>query len=705
LAEALPLPKDLAVTPRLSRWLRIDPDGGATVTPGKVEIGQGVLTALTQIMAEELDLAPERVRMVAASTAFSPDEGVTSSSLSIQECGAALAQVGAEARALLIDAAARRLGAAPADLTVEDGVVIGPGNLRIGYGDLAGYVDLDRDADGLARPKLAGSHRVRGRSTLRIDIPGRVFATRPYIHDLRLPDMAHGRILRPPFAHARLVDLNDAAARAVPGFLAIARDGDFLGVLAETEAAAEICRDRLAAGAVWERTAELPDAADLAGWLRSAPAETRLIDRAGAAGPASRTVAREYLRPFIAHASIGPCCAVARIDGDGLRVWTHSQGVYNLRADLAMVFGMEAARIIVEHVEGAGCYGHNGADDVALEAALLALSAGGRPVRLQWTRAEELTAGPLGPAQLVRIEADLDADGEVRAWRHMIWSNGHTARPGRADTPALRAATLVANGWAPLIPRDPPQSAGGGADRNAIPIYDFPAHEVVSHRLLTMPVRVSALRALGAFANVFAIESFMDELAAEAGEDPLAFRLRHLSDARAASTLRAAAEDAGWGRAPAEGRGLGLGVARYKSSGAWCAAVAEARVDEDVTIERLWLAADVGEAVNPDGARNQIEGGAIQATSWMLKEAARFDRERLLSQDWEAYPILRFSEVPRTSVRLIAAPGSPPLGAGECALGPVAGAVANAVAAALGVRVRRAPIDRAALIEAMELVE
>jgi CO/xanthine dehydrogenase Mo-binding subunit len=322
-------------------------------------------------------------------------------------------------------------------------------------------------------------------------------------------------------------------------------------------------------------------------------------------------------------------------------------------------------------------------------------------VRLQWSREDELAWSPMGAAQLVDLEADLDETGEIVAWRHDVWGNGHVSRPGRGKTPTLQAASQLARPFPRFVAVNPPLAGGGGSERNATPGYDFPAWRIVNHRLLTMPIRTSSLRTLGAFANVFAIESFMDELAAERGEDPLAFRLRHLKDARARAVLEAAARRAAWTSRPKrEGAGHGLGFARYKGFGAYCAAVAEVDTDPDIRVRRLVLAVDVGEPINPDGVVNQIEGGAIQATSWVLKEAVRFDRSRITSDTWETYPILRFSEVPAVEVEIIARPEEKPLGAGEAAHGPVAGAIANAVCDALGVRVRDLPITRERIIAA-----
>jgi CO/xanthine dehydrogenase Mo-binding subunit len=334
---------------------------------------------------------------------------------------------------------------------------------------------------------------------------------------------------------------------------------------------------------------------------------------------------------------------------------------------------------------------------------LLAKAANGRPVRVQWSRADELSHGPFGAAMAIEVEADLDARGEIVCWRHSIWSNGHAARPGRAALPSLLAATELANPFPRMISTNPPQANGGGGDRNSIPLYDFPSWQINSHRLLNMPVRTSALRTLGGQGNVFAIESFLDELAAESGEDPVALRLRHLSDVRAQDVIRSVARRANWKPKKQSGIGYGVGFGRYKNTGAYCAVVAEIEGADDIRVRRLTIAVDVGEAINPDGVINQIEGGAIQATSWVLKERVRFDRERITSTTWSDYPILRFSEVPQVEVELIQRTEIEPVGAGEAAHGPVTAAIANAVFDALGVRVRNLPITRDSLIAAMEL--
>ncbi|MEA2912921.1 MAG: hypothetical protein QOJ15_5002, partial [Bradyrhizobium sp.] len=666
---------------------------------------QGIVTALAQIAADELDVDIGRVQMVRASTAGSPNEGVTSGSLSVQQSGRAIRQACAEIRKIFLSAASDRLGVDVGALAISDGTISGPGNVRTSYWELADEVSLEREATPGAIPKTSTQRTLAGNSIQRVDIPDKVFAHPRFIHDQALAGMLHGRVLRSEMTAAKLVDLPEDGARTIAGLVAIVRDGSFAGVISETEDAAEAALKALRKSATWKAGETLPDESRLAEFLKAQPAESTVIDKRTAAHAAEkkRTIRRQYTRPYIAHASIAPSCAMAQWSGDRVHVWTHSQGVYLLRADLALVLKLPIENITVEHMEGAGCYGHNAADDVALDAVLLAKAAGGRPVRVQWSRADEMSHAPFGAAIAIEIEADLDAQGEIIDWRHSIWSNGHAARPGRAAQPALLAATELANPFPRMISTNPPAANGGGGDRNAIPLYDFPSWQINSHRLLTMPVRTSALRTLGAQGNIFAIESFLDELASERGEDPVAFRLRHLSDSRAQDVIRAVARRANWKPDKQAGRGYGLGFARYKNTGAYCAVVAEIEGAEDISVKRLTIAVDVGEAINPDGVINQIEGGAIQATSWVLKERVRFDRQRITSSTWTDYPILRFSEVPQVQVELIQRPDMEPVGAGEAAHGPVTAAIANAVFDALELRVRDLPITRDSLIAAMEL--
>ncbi|MGP3956825.1 molybdopterin cofactor-binding domain-containing protein [Nonomuraea sp. 3N208] len=673
----------------------VQADGVISIVAGKVEFGQGVLTALAQIAADALGADLAQVQVLAARTGDGPDEGFTAGSLSIARSGPALREACARVRAACTAEAARRWGVPPEEVTVRRGV-FRCGELTTTYADLAKAVDLET-----ATPPATGATHPEpsvfvGVSVPRIDLPDKVTGRPRFAHDLRLPGQLYGRILRPPSPGARLAGL-----AALDDDVRLVRDGSFLGVLAEGEPEADRALARLRAAATWEEHDTLPDERDLPGFLRAGPHETLdvLTTRTGVGEPPAGAVHRAtYNRPFIAHASIAPSCAAARWYADGtLKVWSHTQGVYPLRAALAQVLHLPADRVEVRHVEGAGCYGHNAADDVALDAALLARAAPGRPVQVRWSRQDELTWAPFGSAMSVDVTATVDAEGLVRSWEYDVWSQGHTSRPGYQGSPGLLAGAHLERAWTYPPAVDPSPASGSGMTRNAVPIYDFPSQRITGHRVLRTPIRSSALRSLGAFMNVFAIESFMDELAEAAGMDPLAYRLAHLSDERGREVLRRAADAAGW-----RGPGHGLGFAKYKGTGAYCAVVAEVEAEEDVRVRRLTIAVDVGQVVNPDGVRNQIEGGATQAASWTLKERVRFDRRRITSGDWESYPILRFSEAPEVSVELVEHLGTPSVGAGEAAQGPVAAAIANAVAHVLGVRVRDLPLTRDAVLAAIE---
>ncbi len=686
---------DLARTPALDSWLRLDPDGQVTVLTGKVELGQGIRTALLQVAAEELDLPQAALTLVTADTARTPDEGFTSGSHSMQDSATAIRAAAAELRALLIAAASSSWQVPAAEIGTRDGRVIGPDGRAALYGELAGAIDLHRAARLPVPLKPPAAYTVVGRSWPRVDIPGKLTGAPSYVHDLRLPGMLHGRIVRPAAYGGRLLDVQTAPVMDLPGVIHVVRDGSFLGVLAAGEFQAIQAMRALEAAARWAPGRTLPAPAALDSFLRSAPAEDIVVlDRGGAALSGGRTFAAQYGRPFIAHGSIGPSCAVALVDGaeGGVTVWTHSQGVFPLRRALAELLRLPVARVRCIHMEGAGCYGQNGADDVAADAALLARAVPGRPVRLQWMREQEQAWEPFGPAMAASLRATLDADGRIVQWTHEVWSNTHTQRPGPAGV--LLAGQSLERPF-PLPPPRPIPMPEGGGDRNSIPLYAFPAVRVVYHFLPQMPLRVSALRTLGAQLNVFAIESFMDELAAAAGADPVAFRLVHLDDARAQAVVKLAAERFGWART-APGSGRGFAFARYKNLAAYCAVAAQVRVDAAsarIRVGRVVAAVDSGQAVNPDGLRNQIEGAIVQATSWTLFEQVAFTPEGIISRDWNSYPIARFDAVPeQVEVHVIDRPGAAFLGTGECGQGPASAAIANAVADAVGQRLRRLPL-------------
>ena len=696
------LPASLVTNPWISTWLTFGDDGTIGLRVGKVELGQGILTALTQIAAHELDVAPEAVRAAAANTVTSPDEGLTAGSLSITVSGAAVRRVCAETRELFRRAAARKAGLNIADVRLVSGVFAGTDGTRIGsYADLSGIVDLhvrvgESSLDVELTPPIS-------KDLARIDLPDKVLGRPRFIHDLEFDGMLHARVVRPPGPGAHLEDAPPARVAAMPGVEQIVRDGDFLAVLARREGQATQAAEALAADASWSAGIELADPDDIEGWLRTAEAETNHVRNDGAQHDhASAVVAATYSRPYLAHASIAPSCAVAHFDDGRLEVWSHSQGVFTLGRAIAAALDLSPEAVAVQHVEGAGAYGHNAADDVAMDAALIATRVPGRHVRVLWSRADEMSWGPFGPAMVADVTASADEHGTITDWSYELWSNGHTARPGYAPRHVLLADAHRAG--VPMLPAavDPPADRGYGSQRNAEPYYDFARVDVTVHRLLTMPIRVSSLRSLGGNLNTFATESAIDELAMAIGRDPLEMRLAHLSDARAREVLSTAAAAAGWGAPLPDGHGRGVGFCRYKNRSSYCAVVADVEATDRVRVNRLTIAVDVGRAVNVDGVRNQVEGGAIQATSWALFERVRFDRHSITSTDWESYPIARFGEVPHVEVHLLHRPDEPPLGAGEATQGPVPAAIGNALADALGVRVRTLPFTHDNIVAAID---
>ena len=694
------LPGSLDTNRMLDAWIRIDADGSATVCTGKVELGQGIVTALAQIAAEELDLSLARVHMISGDTARTPNEGVTAGSQSIEFSGTALRLAGAEVRAILIDAAAKKLGVAPDTLTVAEGTISGADGRKVTFGEIAGAIDLKREATAKVAPKPATAHKIVGTSVKRVDIPNKVTGGAAYVQDMRPAGMLHGRVVRPPRYGSKLDSVDEAAAKAMPGVVAVVRDGSFLGVVAQREEQAIAARAALIKSAKWTLGPPLPDPATIHEHLLSLPSEDTVISTKQpaplAAAPAdAKVIEATYRKPYMSHGSIGPSCSLAELKDGKLTVWTHSQGVFPNRARLAEALGMKAGDIRCVHTEGSGCYGHNGADDVALDAALLARGAPGRPVRVQWMRDDEFGWEPFGAAMTMKAKATL-SEGRIVDWNYDVWSNTHSTRPSEQGGVNLLAAWYLADPKAPAPPHNIPQPAGGG-DRNAVPLYDFPRQHVVNHLIKEMPLRVSALRTLGAYANVFALESFMDELALAAGADPVAFRLAHLADPRARAVIEAVARKANWqaGQKGDGGKGRGIGFAKYKNLATYVAVIADVEVDRTsgaVRVPRVYAAVDSGLIINPDGLANQIEGGIIQSTSWTLKEEVRFNPDGIVSRDWQSYPILTMPEVPQVAVELINRPTERSLGAGEASQGPTVAAIANAFAHATSRRLRDLPL-------------
>ncbi|HEY7340262.1 MAG TPA: molybdopterin cofactor-binding domain-containing protein [Ktedonobacterales bacterium] len=678
-----------AASQQLDDWLAIEPDGTVTVFSGKVELGTGVRTALAQIVAEELDVSLARIRMVMGDTARTPNEGYTAGSMTVKSSGMTLRRAAATARQLLLEMAAAELGMFPDELTIRDGVITprdaaGP---RVTFAGLMAGGRFDRPISQAAPLKQPAEYQLVGTSASRLDLPARFTGQPSFVHDLRLPGMLHARVVRPSAVGAKLTSLDDTAVRDAR----IVRSGDFVAVVAEREEAAVRAVRSLQVS--WSATPELPAMESLHESLRHEQATVRVAtssdDAESAIQRAATQLSATYTMPFQAHASIGPSCAVANFDGESLTVWCATQGAHPLREALAGLLRLPEERVRVIYMEGSGSYGHNGSDDVAADAAVLARELR-QPVRVQWSRADEFAGEPKTPAMVMDLRGGLDGEGAISGWIFEGWSPSHGNRP-RQDGDFLVGRQMGA--------AEPAARAFAvGGDRNAPTDYTIHDHNVTVHWLAREPLLFSSMRSLGAFANTFANESFMDELATAAGVDPLAFRLRYLDDPRGRAVLEAAARRAGWGEPLPAGAGRGLAFARYENTEAYVATVAEVAVDVEtgaVRVRRMVVAHDCGRVINPDGVRNQIEGNVIQSLSRALKEEVRFTPAGVTSLDWESYPILTFSEIPEIIIELIDQPDQPPVGAGEPATVTTAPAVANAIYAACGARMRAIPLTPA----------
>ncbi|HEX7035877.1 MAG TPA: molybdopterin cofactor-binding domain-containing protein [Pseudomonadales bacterium] len=698
------LPAGLKRYPELDRWVRIDPADTVTVFTGKVEIGQGITTALALIASHELGVAPERIRVQTAHTGVTPNELITAGSMSVEQSGAALRQACAHARRHLLEAAAARLGVPASELAIDDGWISAPGlNERVSLWALQGGEPFRRRIEERIPERPPAPPPAR---QTRIDLPDKLLGRGVFLHDLHWPEMRHARVVRPPtfrhrlegFAGSEFIDRGLETAPTAAAGVRLIRDGSFIAVIGDDEYQVVRHAERVARACRWRLVSPLE------GVPLGRDSQAFLLDGGTpVTGPVpplgfEPTFSASYSRPHLMHAALAPSAAAACWQGGRLTVWSHSQGVELLKRTLADVLGLEADAVTVIHVQGAGAYGHNGADDAALDAALCALAEPGRPVLLKWTRTQEHRWEPYGPAMRVDLAAALDGAGRITGWSHEVWSYTHAGRP----VPGERGSNLAA-AWLRAEPREAPPAVPRlepevGIHRNAWPIYALPAPRVVKRFVAPGPLRTSSLRSLGAHGNVFAIESFMDELALLAGRDPVTFRLEHLADPRARAVLEAAATLCGGVTGP-----RGVALARYKNRQTYAAVVVEVEVDPTtaaVRVPKVWIAADAGRVVDPDGLINQLEGGAVQALSWTLKERVRFRSDDIESEDWVSYPVLRFDETPEVITRLLDRPEQPSLGAGEATAGPTAAALANAVFAACGVRVRDMPLDAERLREA-----
>lgn len=697
------IPASLAANPRLDRWVGFETAGRARVAIGKVEYGQGALTGLAQIAAEELDVAMSQVDLVNPETDLSPDEGLTVGSMTTESSGASIRFACAEARALFIAAAARRLGCDAGALKIEAGAfLVGGEPSGLDYWALASEVDLAVAPTGEAAPKPPERHRIVGQRADRLDLPPKLFGA-AYLHDLTQPGMLHARVLRQPGFRARLAGLDEAAIRHAAGGapVEILREANFVAIVSESEAAANAAIGAAEQTARWDDARDLSPALSEATSLKELPAQSFPSPEPSPEPSNRRRLTAGYSRPYIAHGSMGPSCGLALFDAGQLTVWTHAQGVYPLRMLLARVCGLEPASIKVIHTQGAGTYGHNGSDDAAIDAAVIAVRKPGKPIRVLWRREDEFGHEPVGTAMHIELTAELDAGGRIADYATEIWSGSHTG--GRGRCLAETALGLPAAPPQTPPPNLPPGVRFSGGILNAIPSYDIPAKRVTEH-LVQAPVRTSSLRGLGGPVNTYANECFVDELAELAEMDPVAFRLAQISDPRAITVVKRTAEMAGWDeRGPAgTGRGLGFAYCRYRDRGAYVAAAVALSVDTEVRLDHMWCVTDCGQVVNPDGAKNQLEGGMIMAASWALKEQVRFGGRGIVTTTWDDYPILRFDEVPPVEVELVMdQQHQRSTGTGEVSLGPALAAIGNAVAHALGARLRDLPFTRERIARAL----
>ncbi len=689
------LPGSLKSTPMLDAWIRIAPDGAITVCSGKVELGTGVRTALIQIAAEQLETTLSAIHFIAGDTGVTPDEGFTAGSHTIADSGTALLHASAQVAALIVEGAAALWQIATGQVALAQGYAVAGDGRRMHYGAAIRGVNLHRPAAEKSSLKHPGDYRVIGQAVSRVDIPAKVSGGASYVQDLRPPGMVHARVVRPPQKGATLEQVDSAAIARMPGVLKVVRDGNYLAVIADDEWRAIEAMRALTANARWKHGPALPKPETIHQHIQHLPMTDIVIRDQGRLRPdPARTVRAKFSKPFILHGSIGPSCSVGLFQQGQLTIWTHTQGVFPLRQALAELLGLPAEQVRCIHTEGSGCYGQNGADDVAADAAILARAMPGRPVRVQLMRDQENLWEPFAPAMVTEISASVDAAGKIDSWEYELWSGSHNERPGNAGK--LVPSWLLAAPFAPSPSQPMPQPEGGG-DRNAIPLYVLPNARVTNHFMPTYPLRTSAMRSLGAHINILAIESTMDELARLAGIDTVQFRLNHLEDVRAAAVVRLAAQKFAWpGKVRQRHHGVGFGFGQYKNLMGYVAIALELQVAPDtgaVTILRVVAAADCGQIVNPDGVRNQLEGAIVQSASWTLYERLRFEPDGIKSADWTSYPIMRFSAIPKSvEVHLIDQPGAEFLGVAEAAQGPMAAALANALHAATGKPQRTLPL-------------
>jgi nicotinate dehydrogenase subunit B len=681
------LPESIKRYPNINAWIEVLANGNVRIYTGKSELGQGIGTAIAQVAAEELELGMDNVEVILAETERTPNEGYTVGSGSIEQSAMAVRFASAAAKMKLVQIAAKKLNVPAEEIIITNGKVYTKnGRNPLTFADLLEGRQITDNVPANVMLKPRSKFKLVGKEIPRSDIRAMTLATHAYVQDLRFPRMVHARVIRPASYGATLKKFDEAyVKKKVPGLLKTIRNGNFLAVIAENEHDAIKAQQSMAYSATWSDAKLTHDSEkSLKEFIKKQSTQPEKVHEEGKISTGNFTHSAQYFKPYIIHGSIGPSCSVAYWDNKKLHVWSHTQGVYPLREALAEMLRMPAEKIHVKGVPGSGCYGHNGADDVSADAALIAMEFPGRHVRVQWSREEEHSWEPYGSAMIMEAAAELDNSGKIINWKYDLWSDTHSTRPGG------KAENLLAAKYITSPFTSSSKGYSGGAVRNSEPYYTIPNQQINSN-FFKGPLRVSALRSLGAYANIFAIESFMDELAEKAGKDPFDFRLAHLEDERAKAVVKKVREMT-LGVKTSKGEGLGFAFSRYKNSAAYCAVAALVEISPEIRVIKMWSAIDAGEVINIDGIKNQTEGGIIQSASWTIKEQVKFNDKFIASTDWGTYPILRFNEVPEVEVEVLKQPEEKALGAGEAAQGPACAAIVNAVYHAGGGRIRDLPI-------------
>jgi nicotinate dehydrogenase subunit B len=697
MAQDLPTPKTVALD-QVDAFLAIDSKGMVTIYVGKVDLGTGVRTAFTQIAADELDVPMANVNVIQGDTALTPDQGVTFGSLSIQNGGVQIRQAAATARGALVTQAAARLSVTPDDLMVADGLItVKSSSAMVSYAELIGGKYFNLKVDPSAPTKNPADYKIVGKPIGRLDIPSKLTGEFTYMHDFRVPGMLHGRVVRPPALGAQLQSVDESSIQNIPGIVKVVRDGNFLGVVAENEwSAVRAAREIVV---TWSTSETLPDQTKLWEHVRTTKIvkddiTSNIGDAPGAMAGEGQKLSATYDFAIHTHGSIGPSCAIAEFKEGKLISWSASQATHNLRKQLALMFSMSADDVRCVYVDGSGCYGRNGHEDAAADSALLA-KALGKPVRVQWSRADEHGWDPKGPPTLIDLRANLDASGNVTAWQSEFFTP-----QGAAGNVDLVAATLAD------LPADHVLSPGGIINDSAIG-YKFPNIRTVCRRLETTPFRPSWIRAPGRMQNTFANECFVDEIATSVNADSLEFRVKYTdpADKRGLEVLDRLGRLAKWEKRPSPQKvitgnivtGRGCSYVKYELVRTYIGTVAEVEVNRttgEVHVSKFCVVHDCGQIINPIGVKAQIEGCVIQTASRTLKEELTFDRSMVTSLDWASYPILTFPEVPEIEIELIDRPTEKPWGVGEPTAAVVASSISNAVFDATGVRLRSVPFKR-----------